>query len=111
MDERLELVEAILKIASVDMDVWGTGGIGISLMRHYLLGEWVSAKALADSTKLSEAQVRRRLQDLKNRGLVLHHEKADRTQVFMASVEPAEDYLMVITELVSLQNAKPISYT
>ena len=105
---RQRLVDAIIEIAAHDMNEWGTGGIGVSLLSRYFEGSWVTASELANGSPLSAAQVRRRLNALVEKGMVIKLHQETGQHVYMAHPEAAERSAQMIEDRVTLQNATTV---
>lgn len=81
-----DFMRAAMETAAYTVKVWGTGAIGPALVSAFYGDEpWTTARALAEHLHLSDAQVRRRLNDLVELGRV---ERRDAGGVFEYRAAP-----------------------
>lgn len=103
------LMHALINLAHLDMSPWGKGGVGAALMRAYTKHQWASVSDLSPLVQLSEAQLRRRLAELVNQGLVAERRTERGKRQYMAVERHAQDYLAQAWEIIRLHNAKLVA--
>lgn len=104
MDEgqRLAVLQSVIDLAKLDMEWFGTGGLGIVLVhRHYSHDTAISAAELASHSPLSEAQVRRRLHRLIEEGKVTKVEWEGR-HLYWVDPVVAERYAKAVAGIVGV---------